>query len=102
MVLYEQGDIVRILPYAEIASQFTRGRELPSGCRFGQPMEQYCEKELRIVKVLPPFQGDEVGFYKLDGITNWTFTDEMLQDATQVPADINLSLSFDELMEGSD
>ena len=93
MARFSEGDIVTVLPYSDISAQFVRARELPSGCRFREEMEMYCEGIYAVERVIEDY---DVGFYKLSGI-DWYFTDEMLMIAIPESTNDNVIL-FDEIM----
>ncbi len=92
---FSQGDIVTVLPYSDISAQFVRERTLPSGCRFREEMEMYCEGAYVVERVIRSGDSD-VGFYKLSGI-GWSFTDEMLMIVLPEITNDNV-ISFDEVM----
>ena len=105
MARYQKGDIVRVLPYDEIASKFVNSDVLPSGCHFVTAMKRYCEKEFSIDYLSENrlVNGGFAGFYRLAGVGGWSFTDEMLEDSTQVCVDVDdavLELPFEKLMSG--
>ena len=95
------GDQVTVLPYSEISAKFATGRDLPSGCYFPKQMEIYCEYDYIVESVLPARGG--VGYYRLSGINDWVFTDEMLEMLTiELSGSVNNNvMSFDELMNFS-
>ena len=100
MARYKEGDIVKVLPYESIASQFKNGICLPSGCCFPEAMRKWCSHELTVADCIDE---GRIGFYKVYG-TDWTFTDEMLEDATGEAEDVDsthfeLNFSFNDLMQ---
>lgn len=105
MSKYKVGDIVRVLPFKEIRARFHTDIYLPSGVAFVSQMNGYCGEEFRVNEKMEPRYAPEetVGLYKLEHLDGrkiiWTFTDEMLEPENEASLPLNISMSFDELLE---
>lgn len=97
---YKVGDCVCVLPFDEIRSQFCGDslRTLPSGCHFAHSMEEYCGKKFTVERLLGVNEPNSVGYYKLEGVGHWTFTDEMLEHIPEVQVVDGPVIAFDDLM----
>lgn len=94
---FKIGDVVRVLSFSELSDSFVPGtHQMPSGCYFADPMYQYCDEEFAVKAVIDV---TPVGYYKLKGVPDWCFTDEMLESAEE-PANIVLDseISFDDIV----
>ena len=102
---YKVGDRVRVLPLEKINALCYNRSCLPSGVAFVIQMIGYCSEELRVKKMLVPRRTPEgtVGLYKLEHLDGRSiicaFTDEMLEPDDEASLTLNISMSFDELLE---
>lgn len=105
MSKYKVGDRVRVLPLEKIGSLYYNEIYLPSGVAFVSQMKGYCGEEFRVGEMMVPRHTLEgtVGLYKLEHLDGrkiiWTFTDEMLESDDEASLTLNISMSFDELLE---
>ena len=99
------GDIVTVLSYDDISAKFDNeniiAHSLPSGCVFRDEMKQYCECDYIVECAVK--QHGRIGFYKLYGVVDWYFTDEMLmaQEHHNSAENSIIVMSFDEVMNFS-
>ncbi len=89
---YKPGDKVRVRDYKEIQAQFVDGHRLPSGCYFPSVMKAYCGEETIVL-----YFAQAGTRYKLKGMEDWVFTDEMLESVDE-PIIGNCEISFASLL----
>ena len=106
-MIYNVGDIVRILPIEEIEErgirEYGNGIRLPSGVRFPPEMNQYCGREMEICGILKEYLGreDHEIKYKLKDGSWFVFTSEMFELAyPPEESEKALEIDFDEVMNG--